>query len=183
MSAFAFFRRSSISSPVSAASLRCSADVFARAVPFAVAFAASSASFFCAASRSFRCFAHASPVIVLTSMLQAICLSTIWRMSAAGSSRGPSISGCWMPSMPASTDSRSPSGVVEWVSAFFPRLCASSTITRCASGEKPMNDGRAKWAVPPNFTKSGPLSRYALMATRSSSGVMSTKSSPAPCVI
>ena len=42
--------------------------------------------------------------------------------------------------------------------------CASSTIAFCASGEKPMNVGRAKWLVPPNFRKSGPLSRYALIA-------------------
>src|SRR5580658_4706543 len=43
-----------------------------------------------------------------------------------------------------------------------------------------MNVGCEKWLVPPYLRKSGPLSRYLLIAVRSSSGVMSLSSSPAP---
>ena len=70
--------------------------------------------------------------------------------------------------MPASIETRSPSMLVECVSAARLRSCASSTITCCASAEKPMKVGSEKWLVPPNFRKSGPLSRYASIACRSS---------------
>ena len=56
-------------------------------------------------------FVHASPVIVFTSMLHAIFRSTMARTRAAGSSRGPKSSGCWIPSMPASTASTRSAGV------------------------------------------------------------------------
>ena len=60
--------------------LRSSAEVFARAGPPSCR---PPLSFFCASSRSFRCFVHASPVIVLTSIEQTICLSTIARTRAS----------------------------------------------------------------------------------------------------
>ena len=52
-------------------------------------------------SLSLRCFCHASPVMVLTSIEQTMRRSTIVATRASGSSRGPSTSGCWMRSMPA----------------------------------------------------------------------------------
>ena len=46
-----------------------------------------------------------------------------------------------------------------------------------------MNVGSEKWLVPPNLRKSGPLSRYASIACRSSSGVIAISSSPPPCAM
>ena len=64
-----------------------------------------------------------------------------------------------MPSMPAAIEMRSPSTLVECVSAErFARVAfVDDHLLRL--GEKPMKVGSEKWLVPPNFRKSGPLSR------------------------
>ena len=85
--------------------------------------------------------------------------------------------------MPAAIDTRRPSMVVECVSTNRFRAWAVSTITFCASGEKPMNVGSEKWLVPPYFRKSGRLSMYASIALRSSCGDIAISSSPPPCAM
>ena len=144
-----------------------------------------SARFFSTSSLVLRCRFHAGPVIVLASIEQHKPRSRIGGDEVVRHLAAVEQLGCWMPSMPAAIDT--PEAFDARANAFRRRVCACaprSTITCCASAEKPMKVGSEKWLVPPNFEEIRSLVEIGVDRARGARpAVIAISSSPPPCAM